>query len=225
MQCSEFEQRLDDYLDDALSKENTQVVEAHAAHCDGCAQQMREAVALRHELRDLPVPAARADFEQRLLARVRKHYSPDPRRRQHIGFASGFATAAVAGLLIWLTTTLYLPGTSVEQPQILVLGMHQTQTVRLLFEAPTDIEQASLSISLPDHLRLQGYPEQRQLSWRTPLQRGQNVLALPVRAIGPGQGELVTRLSFGGKTHTHTVMLKTEMQGALNLQQLARQAA
>ncbi len=160
-----------------------------------------------------------------MFSAVRQRYAERILKRQRFGFASGFATAVVAGLMIWITATLFLPGTPIDQPRILVLGLDQPQTVRLLFEAPAAIEQASLSIHLPEHLRLQGYPDQRELSWQTSLQPGQNILALPVQAIRQGQGELVTRLSFGGETQTHRVTLKTRLDGVFNLPPARGQSA
>jgi len=93
--------------------------------------------------------------------------------------------------------------------------MNQARTVKLVFEAPMDLAEVTLSVELPENVELEGYAGQRQLVWQTSLNKGQNILALPVIAIGNGQGELVAQLSYGDKTKQFHIVLKTTSDGAL----------
>jgi hypothetical protein len=80
-----------------------------------------------------------------------------------------------------------------------------------MFDSFEDIQQVNLSIDLPENMDLNGYPGHKTLSWQTSLQKGQNVLALPIMAVSHGQGELLARLSYGEKVKIFRLVLKTSI--------------
>lgn len=162
----------------------------------------------------MPVPPPSTDFEQRVFARLRRQY---PERRQGAGrFAAGFATAMAAGLALWFASSVFIPQQpNVAQPRAIAVTMNQTQTVRLMFDATSDLQRVSLSIDLPPNMQLQGYPGQQQLTWDTQLRKGPNVLALPIMAVEEGQGELVAQLSYGDTIRTFRVVLKAANDGVM----------
>ena len=213
MKCNDINNRLDEYLDNALNEQEQWAFEQHIANCTACADQVQQTVSLLDGLKQLPVEAPYEDFHHRVFAEVRRHYVEKPANHPRFNFAAGFATAAIAGLAIWLVSSLYLPETAVPQPQMISIAMNQTQTVSLVFDAPSDLQQVELSIDLPHNMELEGYPGHRGLSWQTSLHKGQNVLALPLLAIQPGQGHLLAQLSYGDKVKTFSVALKTTLNG------------
>ena len=103
-----------------------------------------------------------------------------------------------------------------NEPDVIAVALNDVQTVRLSFDAANDIESVALSIGLPQNIEIQGYPGQKQLAWKTRLEKGQNILALPVMAIDKGQGELVAELSYGDKKQTLRIVLKTLDNKVLN---------
>ena len=58
-------------------------------------------------------------------------------------------------------------------------------------------------------MELDGYPGRRELAWQTSLKKGQNILDLPIMAIGVGQGELLAQLNYDGTVKILRVVLKT----------------
>jgi hypothetical protein len=174
-------------------------------------------------LKQLPQAELPAGFEQRVFAAVRKRYAGQTARNdagwlQRFGFTTGFATAAVAGLAIWVVTSLYQPMNVPGDDQAVVsIALHDTQTVRLLFDADTAIEKVDLRLDIPDHIELAGYPGYRELSWQTRLDKGQNVLALPIQVVQQGQGELVAHLHYGDTQKTLRVLLKTSLDGVMRM--------
>jgi hypothetical protein len=162
----------------------------------------------------LPVEEASADFEEKVFAAVRSQYGA---RSGHSGnrFIAGFATAMAASLALWFASTVYTPQFGEQAPQVINLAMNQARTVKLVFDAPTDLAEVTLSVELPENIELEGYTGQKQLVWQTSLNKGQNILALPITAIGYGQGELVAQLSYGDKTKQFHLVLKTAGDGAL----------
>lgn len=213
MHCADLNCLIDDYLDGLLSADDKIRVETHLAACPGCQASLALARSMRDAVHELPVPAPAIGMENRLFEQVRQQYSTASPRSHRPAFAFGFITAAVAGLMLWVTSTVFFSAT-IEQPRIVQIDLNQTQTVRLMLEADHDIENASLSISLPDHMELAGYPGQRQLNWQTDLKKGQNVLALPILALQQGEGKLITQLSYDGNAQSFALILKVSMQGA-----------
>lgn len=217
MNCTDINTQMDDYLDDRLEPQARSAFDQHVAGCKACAAMLEQMQGLLHGLQQLPISEPSADFEQRVFNEIRRQH-----RQPRVGrFAAGFATAMAASLAIWFASSVYLPempGQSASQQATVSVALNQQQTVRLMFEAQSDIQQVSLSIDLPNNMQLAGYPGRKQLSWQTSLKKGSNVLALPVMAVDPGEGELVARLNYGDKSKTVRVLLKTMDDGVLRYQ-------
>ncbi|VAW53928.1 hypothetical protein MNBD_GAMMA06-1553 [hydrothermal vent metagenome] len=214
MKCTDIQKYLDDYLDDEMSLGEQKAVEAHMKTCAACQQALEAHEAIRQTLHSLPVEEASPAFEEKVFTAVRSHYGI---RSRLFGnrFVAGFATAMVASLTVWFASTMYVPQLDTEAPQIINLAMHQARTVKLVFEAPMDLAEVTLSVQLPENVELEGYAGQKQLVWQTKLNKGQNILALPVIATGNGQGQLVAQLNYGDKTKQFHIILKTTSDGAL----------
>ena len=209
MKCAEINIHIDGFLDKQLNSEGLLAFDEHVTHCTECANKLKTAKSLASGLRNQPLPPHTAKFKQRAFAEVRRQYKSDRQRNHAYSFATGFATAAVASLAIWFSYSLYVPDGDIDQPQMIAVAMNQAQTVSLIFDSHTDIQQANLSINLPDNMALDGYPGRRELSWQTSLKKGQNILALPIMAIGYGQGELLAQLSYDDTVTILRVVLKT----------------
>ena len=219
MKCTDIQKYSDDYLDDAMSLGEQKAVESHIEQCAVCQQVLEEYQDVRQALRSLPVEDASPDFEANVFAEVRSQYGAHNGRHSNNRFVAGFATAMVASLALWFTSTVYLPQldetTPRGEPRIINLAMNQARTVKLLFDAPSDLAEVTLKLELPENIELEGYAGQKQLVWQTKLNKGQNILALPVIAIGNGQGELLAQLSYGDKTQQFRIVVKTASDGAL----------
>lgn len=217
MKCTDIQKYIDDYLDDAMSLGEQKAVESHIEQCVSCRQALEAHRTVRQALRSLPVIQASPDFEAKVFAAVRNQHST---RGRHSGnrFTAGFATAMVASLALWFASTVYTPQFDGETSQVVNVAMNQARTVKLMFDAPMDLAEVTLTVELPENIELEGYAGQKQLVWQTNLNKGQNILALPVIAIGNGQGELLAQLSYGDKTKQFRIVLKTSSDGALNYQ-------
>lgn len=213
MNCNDINTQLDDYLDDQLDASTRLSFNAHVKQCGHCQQQLARAQLILDELKQQPVPAASRQFRQRAFAAVRQHHG----KPTATVFAAGFASAIAASFMLWFTSTLLF--TAPELPQTksspISIAMHEIRTVRLMIDAEADISQARLSIDLPDNMRIEGYPQESRLAWQTDLSQGQNVLSLPLKAIDPGEGELVARVSYGESSREFRFAIKTSDDGAL----------
>jgi len=214
MNCTDINTQLDDYLDNQLDTSLRQAFEAHVAQCDHCQRQLARAQQILAELKQQPVPATSEHFRQRLFATLRRRHS----KPQATIFAAGFASAIAASFMLWFTSSLLFTSPELPQTPAISIAMHEIQTVRLMIDAESDINQAELSISLSDNMRIDGYPQSTQLSWQTDLSRGQNMLSLPLKAIDPGEGELIARVTYGGTIRVFRLAIKAGDDGVLNYQ-------
>lgn len=209
MRCVDIDKHIDGFLDKQSTPEDLLAFDHHVSQCAECAEKLEIAKSLSSGLRNQPLPHYSAKFKQRAFAEVRRQYKGEKQRDHGYSFATGFATAAVVSLVIWFVSSVYLADTLIEQPQMISVAMNQAQTVSLIFDSHTDIQQANLSIDLPDNMELDGYPGRRELSWQTSLKKGQNILTLPILAIEYGQGELLAQLSYDDTVTVLRVVLKT----------------
>jgi Putative zinc-finger len=211
MNCTETTTRLHQYLDEDFSAQEQQQFEEHISRCDSCQNELNTTRELRRVLAELPVEPARAGFEQCVLEEVHRHYP----ERQHHGFVTGFAAAVAASLMLWVASLMFFQQ-DVSNATVVTLTVNQERTVRLMFEAVGDMGQVTLSLNFPEHVELAGYPGKSHLSWQTRLQKGSNVLMLPILAVDQGEGEMIAQLNYGDKSKTFRILMKTTDDGVMN---------
>lgn len=210
MNCTDIHNHIADYLDQELSSLHSQAFEQHVSQCNACANLLLTERQLRTMLQDMPVPQSSADFRQRVFERVRAEYPPEPPMHLGMKLSAGFASFAMFGLALWLVSGMQAHDLPSEPSQVVAVAVDQSQSVRLVFDAQTDIQQAELSVDLPENVTLVGYPGRHSLSWQTSLQKGQNVLELPVQATRQGRGELRTQLSYNNKIRTYQFVVDAQ---------------
>ena len=212
MNCKVFIEQLDTFLSAELAGPERDAFLAHAAHCRACRGELEAARELQAGLRELPVAPPTPDFAERVLRRARQAHEAPTRPR---GFLAGFGTALAAGLALWAVVGLFpvsqqQVGTPAGSVPEVTIALDQTSQVNLVFQAAREVADAKIAIELPENIMLAGYPDRRRLEWRTHLNKGSNLLRLPLVAIGDGQDQqLVARIEYGdAKTTTLKVRLK-----------------
>lgn len=204
MDCRGFALQVDDWLDGRLEAAHGRSMQAHVDGCPACRRGYGDAGALHAALRTLGAPAVRPGFGEQALARAAA--APPKGRPAVLGMA--LAASFVLGLGVAAILFALRP----EPLQTLVLTARQPENVRLMFNADKALPGATLSLSLPPDVEIVGYGALRELTWRTDLEEGGNLLRLPLIAQGSAGGELVARLTHGlsGKT----LRLKIKVRGA-----------
>ncbi|HEY5624586.1 MAG TPA: anti-sigma factor, partial [Gammaproteobacteria bacterium] len=87
------------------------------------------------------------------------------------------------------------------------IAMEEPRTVNLVFASATALDSATLTVTLPDGLELDGFPGQREISWTTSLKEGRNFLPLTLVALTPAGGELLARLEHDDRDRTFRLRL------------------
>ncbi len=200
MNCTQFEQQLDSYLEHELPAAEASDADAHLKRCVHCQTQLEQARLLQGMLRQMPAPPMRSGFAREAIAKATGNSQKKQQRR---GFVAGFSTAIAASVALMAVITLLpnsLPeqGSPIEIAQV-AISLEQTQTVNLVFNTAHALDGATLTIALPANVEVPGMPGQRTITWQTNLQAGRNILPLPLRGLSQEEGELLASIEQDGK--------------------------
>lgn len=214
MNCTDTKALFDDLLDGELSLPQMEAVQRHLAACGACREALKREQAFRTALKAADVPPPAAGFTTHALANARRKATA-PRRQ---AFAAGFGSAVAAVLVVWFGVNTFHHG-AVKNGAIptVSLALAQPEMVRIVFTAPRDFPDATLTIVLPSHTELKGYPGKQEVVWRSSLYKGRNMLTLPLEADQKPGGNLIAKIHYGTDTKTFRLRLKTQpLQQSMN---------
>ena len=81
------------------------------------------------------------------------------------------------------------------------------RNVRLAFSSREALDGVTLTVELPPHVEVASYPGHQKLSWKVDLDKGENVVNLPLNILFSGEGDLVAHLDDGRRTKTFRTSL------------------
>lgn len=168
---------------------------------------------LRRALRRMPTPEPRAGFVERALARAaaqqREAQALLPARLRR--FASRWETWAGAALgaaaAAAVTFLLLRPVDSTVGPPRLALMLHETRNVDVLIDSERELKGATIRIAASGSIALDGFDDEKRAAWQADVERGSNLLSLPVVARAAGKGQLVAVIEHQGRTQRVAIEL------------------
>jgi len=212
MNCKQFQNILEDYIDNNLTTIQSSQVQSHLTECEQCQKSYTEANDFQSLLKNLPIAPARQGYEKRVLSFLEE--KPAKQIQRHSWLYLGFSGAIAASFSLWLIfspLSLFSPHSSMtDKMNTINLFVQKQQTVDLIFNLANELPGATLTIELPEKIKLSGYTGKRQLSWKTTLKKGANRLALPIIGTQEHSGILIARLTNNGKTKTFRVRINTK---------------
>ncbi len=154
-------------------------------------------------LKDYPMTEASAGFYDQALARATHEGT---RRQRNRWIMTGFGSALAAGVVLWLLGGFFLTTPDVPAPAADIPGvammLEEPRTVNLVFASANALDDATLTVTLPDGIELAGFPGQREISWQTSLVEGKNYLPLELIALTPTGGEVLARRQHDNRGRT-----------------------
>lgn len=206
MSCTHINEKLDDYIDGVLAEPETALLAEHVASCDSCRLSVEREWRLRGLLRDYPVPAPDAAFFEQVIAKA-VHVSSMRKRKRRI--MTGFSGAIAAGVIAWLIGGMWLTTADFPEPAGTIAGVTMSlevpRTINLIFSSASELDDAVLTVSLPPGLEIEGLAGQREITWKTSLRAGKNILPLTLIATTPHGGELLARLEHDNRDRTFRI--------------------
>lgn len=166
-------------------------------------QQDREDRRIQELLKDYPMPEAPTGYFDQALVRATHEGS---RRQRNRWLLTGFGSAVAAGLVLWmvggfLLTSPDLPTSTPTVPAI-TMTLAQPQVVNLIFATTEALDTATLTVRLPAGIELSGFPGRREISWKTSLNVGKNLLPLTLIATSRFGGEVYATLQHNNRGRT-----------------------
>lgn len=169
---------------------------------------------LRLALRRMPTPEPRVGFVERALARAAvpqrvAQASLPARLRRFMSRWETWAGAALgAAATAAVTFMLLRPVDSTVGPQPrLALTLHETRNVDVLIDSERELKGATIRIAATGSIALDGFDDEQHVDWQADLERGSNLLSLPVVARTAGKGQLVAVIEHDGRTRRVAVEL------------------
>ena len=145
---------------------------------------------VRRALRQLPTPEPRAGFVERALARAavqQRSVQAEslPGRLRHFALRwETWAGAALGGAVAAALTLLLLrPVDTTVSPHRVALTLHEARNVDVLIDSERELKGATIRIAASGSIALDGFDDERQVDWQADLERGSNLLSLPVVAL------------------------------------------
>jgi hypothetical protein len=120
-----------------------------------------------------------------------------------MGAALGAAAAAS------VTALLLRPPADPVTPQAhgITLALNEVRSVDVLVDSERDLRGATIRVAVSGGLSLEGFEGEREILWQADLERGRNVLTLPIVAHSIGAGQLIAHIEHQGRTQQVTVNL------------------
>jgi hypothetical protein len=198
------------FIRDELVDDEQSLVRLHLESCETCKKQLAEEQELNSLLAEMPCTEPVAGFADRVIQNaVRQHH------HHKAGFIKGFGAAMAAGLALWVVVGV-LPVSKPEQkaaPQEISITLHEVKKVKLAFRTVNYLNDARITIHLPEHVELVGYTGKRMLSWKADLNQGENVLTLPIKAGSIASGNIVARIEHGKQVKTMVIGIGVRQPG------------
>ena len=190
MNCQTTNHLLQDFIDDRLSGRDTKQVGAHLEQCVACRENYQNTLSVIELLKQARVPSASPDFTTRVLECAAAAGQPTRGRRLPY-IASGIAASFMV-VFVLLSMMINPPRPSAP---IVLIG-DQVQTIKVAIESAHSVDSIRMTIDVSDNLEISGYQNQKVISWNTRLEKGTNIIALPVSAIARGDGEINARVGL-----------------------------
>lgn len=198
MNCSEFSSKVDAFVAGELAETTERTIRQHAATCNDCAVALTSAQHIARHLAEYRVPEPDPGYEARILSRA-------TRQNRGLGhtpiWGSAIAAALAVGVFIGSqfspepsTSTDVVDATRPEAPE---LAEPQQRLVRVAFTSAQAVDNVKLTLELPPNMELAPFPGRHKVSWKVNLKPGDNLLALPMNVLFPGEGTLVAHLGEG----------------------------
>ena len=194
---------------DSENAEERRVAAEHAATCEACRCAVEAVQYLRAESLSA-VPRLRGEVFAHAMAVATKSAAPRTARVATFWSGVGIGAALAAGIAIAVVTLAprFHSSQDTATPQ-LTLAANEQRDVSISVESTEALEDAEIHVVLSGPIELFGFEGQRELRWRTSLDRGANQLTLPLLAKGMGAGQLLVEVVHGEKRRTYVVDIES----------------
>jgi hypothetical protein len=106
-----------------------------------------------------------------------------------------------------LTFFMLRPPATGPEAAAVSIALNETREIDVIIDSERELDDATIRIAVSGGVALDGFENEQHIDWQADLDRGPNLLTLPVIARGKGGARLVAIVEHEGKTRTITVDL------------------
>jgi hypothetical protein len=166
----------------------------------------------------MTVPEPRRGFMDRVVSRAVASARRESRATSALGPFGRWETwlgAAIGAAAAVLVTVAILRPQIQEVPAAAVtLAVNEARHIDVVIDSERTLEDATIRLATTGVVQLEGFENQHEVEWQARLERGRNVLSLPVVARKPGRAELVAVVEHEGRSRRIAVHLIVKPRGA-----------
>jgi len=192
--CKTVSESLEALADGLLGPGEQAAVKEHLTACDGCASAWQALETLRTH-RSTPAPAPRPELLSEILHAATERNAieraPDGSR---FWLGAGLGDAVAAGMVFALVSFSPILQESTPATPQLTIALNETRDVNVAIDSPQDLRDAQIRVVLTGAVALAGFEGQSEIRWSTHLDRGVNMLSLPVTMQGLNGGRLLVEV-------------------------------
>jgi hypothetical protein len=186
----------------------------HLASCEDCRNAAHALAMLRAD-RDLPIQRPRdGAFQDAIRAAVSVNARATPKKTGFwlgVGVGAALAASIAAAAVMMLRPFIEAPPPGAPA---VTLAINEERDVNVALSSPEPLSNAKIHVAVSGDIGLRGFAEQRELRWRTDLDRGVNQLTLPIIALGPHGGQVLVEIQHGDKRRAFVVDVRTTAPSA-----------
>ena len=194
----------------SLAEDQLAASTVHIANCPDCQAALRGAEALLELKMRKTTPATDQLFD-RVVKMATSATNQDQSSRRFwagAGFGGAIAASIFALAFVFGWTDGFRSAAPATAEFVVALG--EPRQMDLAFETDRPLDGATISIFLSGDIGIDGYGQQRELTWTENLDAGVNRLSLPVIANGIGGGKMVVRMTHPLSEQVFVINLPTE---------------
>jgi hypothetical protein len=150
----------------------------------------------------MPVPPMRAGFADHVLATATARPLRDSPRQSNVFARWETWFGALVGALSAIVIIVFVVRPDLRPVAVpdVTLAFNETRTIDVLIDSSRTLDDATVSIVASGAVELADLEDAHQVQFQTRLERGRNMLSLPVVARTSGQARLVATVEHEGRS-------------------------
>lgn len=204
MQCNDAIVLLNDYIDGDLSVNQKTLLNLHLSSCSECREKLFQREMLIQRLNAMRVPRAPDQLPERIYRHRFELVKQAKQKLQWFVAGAGFA-ATLAIAVVVFNASIQMEHTNF--PLAVAQTSSTDKNIHLLLHSKRGLDDVKFSIMIPESVELRGYSGRRTIAWKGKLEKGENILSLPLIKMAEQVDSVVVRIEHEKSSKEYHIQL------------------